>query len=161
MIRINLTAAPGIQATERQDSLIVLPMPVQESIPETDFLPGSGEAQVTPETSQVSEETKKRLAAELFDLAERNLDLIEQAEEEEFIPKRTSHVEVRKDAPIEMPARIKRRRPLLRWISMATFILLVLITFLLYPGNLSFKWPEIHYSGAGSLVNTSAFGSND
>lgn len=129
MIRLNLANVPGLQG-EELPTLVDLegltPDQPAEPLPEKEmeFVPEQAPAESSEEPVI---ETKPTLPADedLFKLAEENLDLIEQAEQEEFIPKPTSPP---LDKSGKGPVGIKRH-PVLRLAILAVVALLILAAF--------------------------------
>lgn len=129
MIRLNLANVPGLQG-EELPTIVDLkgltsgqptePLPEKEM----EFVPEQAPAE-SSEEPVIETEPTQAVDEDLFKLAEENLDSIEQAEQEEFIPKPTSPPP---DKPEKGPVGIKRR-PVLRWTILVVVALVILGTF--------------------------------
>jgi len=139
MIRLNLANVPGLQG-EELPTLVDLegltPDQPSEPLPEKEmeFVPEQAPAESSEEPVIETKPTQP-VDEDLFKLAEENLDLIEQAEQEEFIPKPTSPPP---DKPEKGPVGIKRR-PVLRLAILAVVVLVILSAFWGYRQGLFTK----------------------
>ncbi len=112
MIRLNLTNIPGLQEEEISPQFdlegLVLEQPVQEAA-ET---PAAEEVEVVKPRPSETPPAVPEVDEDLFKLAEANLDLIEQAEKEEFGP-----IEKEQAEKLEKGEAVRRRsiRPVLRY----------------------------------------------
>lgn len=139
MIRLNLANVPGLQGEELPtivDLKGLTPGQPAEPLPEKEmeFVPEQAPAESSEEPVI---ETKPTPPADedLFKLAEENLDSIEQAEQEEFIPKPTSPLP---DKSGKGPVGIKRH-PVL-WLAILVVVaLLILAAFWGYRQGLFIK----------------------
>jgi len=129
MIRLNLANVPGLQGQELPalvDLEGLTPDLPSESLPEKEMEFVSEQAPAESSEEPVIEtKPTQPVDEDLFKLAEENLDLIEKAEQEEFIPKPTSPPP---DKPEKGPVGIKRR-PVLRWAILGVVVLVILAAF--------------------------------
>jgi len=114
MIKLNLATVPGIQGKESAKAPIYeYQVEVEEKLPTAE----EGVTGATPKP-------KQKIDADLFKLAEQNLDLIEQAEKEEFVPKHKPKPP-KKEKEEGPTIKIKRRIPLLRLFYLLLAIIVI------------------------------------
>ena len=147
MIRLNLTNQPGIQFVDESEKFDVeglMPDTISEEQKESPA-EKSAEKPKTASVSNIDEIPEMPLEPELsdkqaipevdddlFKMAEANLDLIEQAEEEEAgIGKKVKEASL----PEEKKEKRRRRHPLLRYAVLVTAIVLVFIVLWFYKNG--------------------------
>ena len=120
MIKLNLATIPGLQGEESVRS------PIFE--PKVEFVekPQAIEEGEAPKPKQKIDES-------VFELAEQNLDLIEQAEKEEFVPKHPS-LPPKKEKE-GGPVIIKRRRPVLKFFYLLLALIVIAGGFWVYKSE--------------------------
>lgn len=144
MLRLNLTNKPGLQVEEelaKTDLERLTPeRPPEEQLERSETLETPDTPAVLPEVPlppPIEEEKPiQPIDEDLFKLAEANLDLIEQAEQEEFAPKLPSPPP---DEPEEKPAKVKQHHPLLRYGLPAAVIVVIIGVLLAYRNGLLTK----------------------
>ncbi len=128
MIKLNLATIPGLQGEESVRS------PIFE--PKVEFVekPPAIEEGEAPKPKQKIDES-------VFELAEQNLDLIEQAEKEEFVPKHPSlpPKKEKEDGPVT----IKRRRTVLKIFYLLLALIVVVGGFWVYKSKFYKKAEKI------------------
>jgi len=131
MLRLNLTNKPGLQ-DEKELAKIDLegltpgrPPEKQLEVSETLETPDTPAVQPEVLLPPPIEEEKpiQPIDEDLFKLAEANLDLIEQAEQEEFAPKQPSSPP---DEPEVKPVKVKQHYPFLRYGLFAAVIVVII-----------------------------------
>jgi hypothetical protein len=112
MIRLNLTNIPGLQEEVAPDQFDLEGLILEQAVQETEETPaGEGRVTAKPAVSETPPEIPE-VDEDLFKLAEANLDLIEQAEKEEFGP-----VDKKQAQKLEEGEAVRRKsiRPVLRY----------------------------------------------
>ncbi len=144
MLRLNLTNKPGLQDEAELAKIdfegLTPERPPEEQL-EVSETPESPDApSVLPEVPlppPIEEEKPiQPIDEDLFKLAEANLDLIEQAEQEEFAPK---HPAPPLEELEEKPAKVKQHHPLLQYGLLAAVIAIVIGVLLAYRNGLLTK----------------------
>lgn len=144
MLRLNLTNKPGLQDEEELAKIdlegLTPERPPEEQLEGLETPEPLDAPAVLPEVPlppPIEEEKPiQPIDEDLVKLAEANLDLIEQAEQEEFAPK---HPSPPPDELEEKPAKVKQHHPLLRYGLLAAVIVVIIGVLWAYRNGLLTK----------------------
>lgn len=141
MLRLNLTNKPGLQDEAELAKIdfegLTPERPPEEQLEGLETLKTPAVQPEVPLPPPIEEEKPiQPIDEDLFKLAEANLDLIEQAEQEEFAPK---HPAPPLEEPEEKPAKVKQHHPLLQYGVLAAVIVVIIGVLLAYRNGLLTK----------------------
>lgn len=123
MIRLNLTNIPGLQAEGGAAEIDFegLEPATIEKPPES---PTETPPETVPAEPEVTEETPSEIDEDIFKMAEDNLDLLEQAEKEEFAPKHVSE-ESEEERVEGRPVRVKGKRNVIIMLLVVAVLIII------------------------------------